>query len=163
MGKDNEYMLTLLNNQAEHKRRIDTLLIENQLLRSMYQVLYEEFQRTVDEYNYDQEKKPQPLVENSNNETKHASTHKWTEKELALVSNEYMKHEGEWTEDVEGMLHEAFGGTIRMQAIWAKWENCRYLDSGKSFYPSASRMHKKVWKESFSPTKMVTKKKSGQK
>jgi len=87
--------------------------------------------------------------ENCRQYEKESSRHSWTEEELRHISQEFKDRKGEWSEDVEGTLHEAFGGNIRTHAIWARWENCRYLKTGQSEYKNASALHRKVWKKLF--------------
>lgn len=167
-----DYIQWMNQTIQDQQTQINTLSEENQMLRSMYTVLYDEFTRTLQSKEQvdvstvtldaghslqtalDHMKK-EVFTTNTNTNTTNTNTnttnketvrHSWTEEELWKISTEYLEREGEWSEDAEGTLHQAFHGQISTHAIWVKWENCRFLDTGDSEYPSASKMHKNTWK-----------------
>lgn len=69
--------------------------------------------------------------------------HKWTEDELKTLSQYYKSVGGVWQPDYPFYKKWA----VTTEAVYAKWENCRFMETGTSYYPEASKLHQSVWKQ----------------
>lgn len=142
---DNAYLM------KELKRRdlmIKELMTHIEYLNDSYVKIKE----MLNDKSVDLQHAPPPLEDDeSDNEsiTSNASelvappNHKWSEDELKVLSQYYKSVGGVWQPDYPFYKKWA----VTSDAVYAKWENCRFMDIGESYYPGASKLHQSVWKQ----------------